>query len=54
MDARGPLALKYKYGNLRGVTAVFRAEYQIDVHYAPKLLSDVAYIREVGGGERGK
>jgi len=52
MDARGQLALKYKYGSLRGVTAVFCAEYQIDqidVHYALKLLSCVAYICEGGG-----
>jgi len=50
MDARGQLALKYKYGSLRGVTSVFRAEYQIDAHYALKLLSYVAYIRLVRGG----
>ena len=49
MDARGPLAVKYKYGSLRGVIDVFRAVYQIDVHYALKLLSDIVYIR--GGGQ---
>lgn len=46
----GPVALEYKRGSLRGVTAVFRAAYQIDVHYTPKLLSDIAYIPGAGGG----
>lgn len=45
MDASGPVALEYKCGSMRGVTAVSRAVYQIDAHLALKL-SDIAYICE--------
>jgi hypothetical protein len=50
MDARSAVALEYRCGSLRGVTAVFRAVYKIDIFYVLKLFPDIVYIRVVGGG----
>jgi hypothetical protein len=42
MDARGPVSLEYRCNSPRDVTAVFRTVYQIDIHYALQLFSDIA------------